>query len=78
MIACLGRDNYWTTLPFLSAIAIAAALGVMFPRWLRGWPDRMWLRRLMAAGLFLVIVAVAIPSALREAQNNPDCTPSAA
>lgn len=73
MIACLGSWNYWTTLPFMTVFAVVAALGVVFPQWLRFWPVPMWARRAIAAVLLVGVVAVAIPSALREARNNPDC-----
>jgi hypothetical protein len=74
VIACLGRANYWLTLPLLAVVACLSVAAFLFP--MRG-PDALpvpaWLGRVFAMCILGVTVGFAL-LALDEARNDPDCS----
>ena len=80
VVACLGRANYWTSLPFAGLMVLLAIGALVWPRripmrLLRGWKWPPNATRAYAAVWLAVILGLAVPSMLREARNNPDCEP---
>lgn len=80
MIACLGRANWWFTIPLFSVIGILAMVAIASPPTFRRLPGRHysdgWTRVL---GLVLLAVAlVLVALAVDEARIDPDCRLDAA
>lgn len=76
VLACLGRVNYWVTLPFLGFMVVLLVFGLIWPRKLpdvgkRRWPP--WAIRLGFSLCLVLVVGVFVPSALGEARHNLDC-----
>lgn len=73
MFACLGRANYWITLPILAVVGCLSLAAFLFPtRVPKGPPGPAWVGRLVAFCMLGVTVGFAL-GAINEARNNPNC-----
>ena len=77
ILACLGRENYWMTIPFACVMSAFMLFGVIWPNKLPTPPNqRRWSPtaiRLFFGVMLVVTLGFAVPSMFREAHNDPAC-----
>jgi hypothetical protein len=76
VMACLGRANYWTSLPFLGLMVILIVFGLIWPEKLPNMGESRWSPlaiRLWLGFVLILVLAFFVPASLREARNDPNC-----
>ena len=75
ILSCLGRANYWVTVPFLLFVAALALVMVLRPARVRFNATSLVEIRMIGAAALLMAFWM-LPQALREARERPNCEPT--